>query len=223
MGTLNEKLRNNDYIKFIKMFESENPVYCFAGISACRGLSNDNPTKKEIDDNNSRNKRASEFLEHQINAAGFSFMEMDGVYEEYGAGLVYEKSFLVYSTDEDNLRKVMETLGRAFNQDSVLFIKNKKASFIWTGDSEQPDWAKGVSDVDFSQDSLETMFSRLGTRKAGRRFQLKSIQEKVFSNNFMTKLMYYTSADIIKTRKLEESEYKDTFVFRVREYLDEKL
>lgn len=219
MNTLNEKLRNSDYIKFVKMFESEDPIYCFSGISACRGLSKENPTKKDIDDNNSRNNKATELLERQIDAAGLSFMEMEGVYEEYEAGIVYEKSFLVYSTDEEKLRKVMETLGRAFNQDSVLFIKEKKASFIWTGEYEQPDWAKGSFDVDFSQKSLETMFSRLGTRKSGRRFQLNSIKEKSFADNFMTKLMYYTSNDIIKVSQLDESEYRDSFITRVREYI----
>ena len=220
MSVLNEKLKNDDYVRFLKMFESEDPKYCFGGISACRGLAKENPTKKDIDDNNHRNNQASQLLEHEINAAGLSFMEMKGVYEEFEAGTVYEKSFLIYTTKEDLLREVLETLGRAFNQDSVLFIKDKKAQFIWTGEYEQPDWAKGTFKVDFNQNSLETMFSRLGTKSAGRRFQLSSIEEKKFANNFMTKLMYYTSDDIIKVNKLNESSYKDDFVSGVRKYLE---
>ena len=54
MNTLNEKLRNSDYIKFVKMFESEDPIYCFSGISACRGLSKENPTFDGQDQSDSR-------------------------------------------------------------------------------------------------------------------------------------------------------------------------
>ena len=36
----------------------------------------------------------------------------------------------------------------------------------------------------------------------------------------MTKLMYYTSDDIIKVNKLNESSYKDDFVSGVRKYLE---
>lgn len=220
MNNLNEKLKNDDYKRFIELVESRDPVYFFVGISACRGLSKNNPTKKEIDDNNHRNKVNTSLLEHEINSAGFQFLEMDGVYEEYEAGIVYERSFLVYSTNEDKLKKVMTILGKAFKQDSLLFIKEKKASFIWTGDDEQPDWSKGTFNLDMNQSSLEKMFSRFGTRKAGRRFQLTSIKEKSFANNFMTKLMYHTSDDIIKVNRLDESGYVDSFVSRVREYIE---
>ena len=220
MDNLNEKLKNDDFLKFIKLFESKDPIYCFVGISACRGLSKENPSKKEIDDNNHRNKTNTDFLERQIDAAGFSFFEMDGVYDEKEAGKVYERSFLVYSTDEDRLVEIMTILGKSFNQDSLLFIKNKKASYIWTGEGEQPKWSMGTFDVDLSQNSLEQMFSRFGTRKNGRRFQLSTIKEKALGSNFMTRLMYYTSDDIIKVNRLDESEYKESFISRVRNYLE---
>ena len=220
MNNLNEKLKNSDYKRFIELIESKDPVYSFIGISACRGLSKENPTKKEIDDNNGRNKKNTDLLEHEINAAGFPFLEMDGVYEEYDAGMVYERSFLVYSVNEDKLREVMTLLGKAFRQDSLLFIKEKKASYIWTGEGEQPDWSKGTFNVDASQNSLEAMFSRFCSRKSGRRFQIKTIQEKSFANNFMTKLMYYTSDDIIKLNRLDEEGYRDSFVERIREYIE---
>ena len=73
MDNLNEKLKNDDFLKFVKLFESKDPIYCFVGISACRGLSKENPSKKEIDDNNHKNKTNTEFLERQIDAAEFSF------------------------------------------------------------------------------------------------------------------------------------------------------
>lgn len=73
-----EKRRNSDYSKFIELYHSKGPIYCFAMISACRGFpkkdSHDRKIKymqRQIDAGNERNNVKTYYLEHQFRANGF--------------------------------------------------------------------------------------------------------------------------------------------------------
>lgn len=225
-NVLKEKLRNSDYIKIIKLVNSENPRYCFGLISACRGLniSKKIASQKMIDDNNHRNKVNSQLLSHELNANYLPFMEIVGYYPEEGKELAEEASFFVYTIkdEEDKLRNILIELARVFKQDSIMFIdaKTHTPQYIWTGEGDTPNWIeeknKEILHFDFSQDSLDKIFTRVGTRNNGRRFQLK---ENSFSNNIATRVLYYRNPAIIDYNRFEEEGYLEFFEKSIKRYI----
>lgn len=226
-NVLKEKLRNSDYIKIIKLVNSENPRYCFGLISACRGLniSKKIASQKMIDDNNNhRNKVNSQLLSHELNANYLPFMEVVGYYPEEGKELAEEASFFVYTIkdEEDKLRNILIELARVFKQDSIMFIdaKTHTPQYIWTGEGDTLNWIeeknKEILHFDFSQDSLDKIFTRVGTRNNGRRFQLK---ENSFSNNIATRVLYYRNPAIIDYNRFEEDGYLEFFEKSIKRYI----
>lgn len=225
-NVLKEKLRNSDYIKIIKLVNSENPRYCFGLISACRGLNTSKKiaSQKMIDDNNHRNKVNSQLLSHELNANYLPFMEVVGYYPEEGKELAEEASFFVYTIkdEEDKLRNILIELARVFKQDSIMFIdaKTHTPQYIWTGEGGTPNWIeeknKEILHFDFSQDSLDKIFIRVGTRNNSRRFQLK---ENSFSNNISTRVLYYKNPAIIDYDRFEEDDYLESFERSIKRYI----
>lgn len=226
LNKVNEKLRNSDYIKIIKLVNSENPRYCFGLISACRGLNifKKIASQKMIDDNNHRNKVNSQLLSHELNANYLPFMEVVGYYPEEGKELAEEASFFVYTIkdEEDKLRNILIELARVFKQDSIMFIdaKTHTPQYIWTGEGDTLNWIeeknKEILHFDFSQDSLDKIFTRVGTRNNGRRFQLK---ENSFSNNIATRVLYYRNPAIIDYNRFEEDGYLEFFEKSIKRYI----
>ena len=226
LNKVNEKLRNSDYVKIIKLVNSENPRYCFGIISACRGLniSKKIASQKMIDDNNHRNKVNSQLLSHELNANYLPFMEVVGYYPEEGKELAEEASFFVYTIkdEEDKLRNILIELARVFKQDSIMYIdaKTHTPQYIWTGEGGTPNWIeeknKEILHFDFSQDSLDKIFTRVGTRNNGRRFQLK---ENSFSNNISTRVLYYKNPAIIDYDRFEEDDYLESFERSIKRYI----
>lgn len=226
LNKVNEKLRNSDYVKIIKLVNSENPRYCFGLISACRGLniSKKIASQKMIDDNNHRNKVNSQLLSHELNANYLPFMEVVGYYPEEGKELVEEASFFVYTIkdEEDKLRNILIELARVFKQGSIMFIdaKTHTPQYIWTGEGGAPNWIeeknKEILHFDFFQDSLDKIFTRVGTRNNGRRFQLK---ENSFSNNISTRVLYYKNPAIIDYDRFEEDGYLESFERSIKRYI----
>ncbi len=212
---LEEKLRNSDYPKFIKLFNSENPRYYFACISADRGAGNtEGLSKKEVDDANARNNRNSLDLEHQLNFNGFRYIEITGHYDEVddeeGKVIpVIERSFIVYSIYKDKLKNVIMELGKLYEQDSILFIdEDRKGEIIWLNPKkEQPEILKGKKSLNFNQASNVLDYSLIGTRKHARRFQLDSIEESCFNRNFISMLGYSGSNHWFDYRKRFQEGY----------------
>lgn len=88
-----EKLRNSDYPKFIKLFNSEDPKHCFVYISTDRDSGNhEGLSKKKIDGINRRNNHNSLDLMHQLNANGLRFLEAKGHYDEDHIGEIIQLS-----------------------------------------------------------------------------------------------------------------------------------
>lgn len=226
LNKVNEKLRNSDYVKIIKLVNSQSPKYCFGIISACRGLSipKKRAAQKLIDDNNHRNKVNSQFLSHELNANYLFFMEVVGYYPEEGKELTEETSFFVYTIaeEEDKLKNTLIELARVFKQDSIMFIDTKTHTpqYIWTGEEDIPNWIeeknKEILHFDFSQDSLDQIFTRVGTRSNSRRFQFK---ENSFSNNISTRVLYYKNPAIIDYDRFEEDGYLESFERSVKRYI----
>lgn len=228
-NTLNERLRNSDYSKIVKLVDSNDPRYCFGIISACRGIDRSKKpvTQKTIDDNNNANKKNSKLLSHELNANWLSAMEVVGYYPEEDAGLVEETSWFVYALEEDEfkLKSILIELAKVFHQDSIIFIdaKNHRPRYIWTGDGKESDWIveknKAIMHFDFNQDSLDEVFTRVGTRNHGRRFQLKEVNEMSFSNNIATRMLYYKNPMILDYRKIDDSSYLDSFREAIAKYV----
>lgn len=225
-NVLKEKLRNSDYAKIIKLVNSKNPKYSFGIISACRGLniSKKRAPQKLIDDNNHRNKINSQLLSHELNANYLSFMEVVGYYPEEGKELTEETSFFVYTIaeEEDKLKNILIELTKVFKQDSIMFIdaKTHTPQYIWTGEGDIPNWIeeknKEILHFDFSQDSLDPIFTRVGTGSNGRRFQLK---ENSFSNNISTRVLYYKNPAIIDYDRFKEDGYLESFEKSIKRYI----
>lgn len=210
----------------MRLVNSENPRYCFGLISACRGLniSKKIASQKMIDDNNHRNKVNFQLLSHELNANYLPFMEVVGYYPEEGKELAEEASFFAYTIkdEEDKLRNILIELARVFKQDSIMFIdaKTHTPQYIWTGEGDTPNWIeeknKEILHFDFSQDSLDKIFTKVGTRNNGRRFQLK---ENSFSNNIATRVLYSGNPAIIDYNRFEEDGYLEFFEKSIKRYI----
>lgn len=90
-------------------------------------------------------------------------------------------------------------------------------------DGEEPDWIveknKTIMHFNFNQDSLDEVFTRVGTRNHGRRFQLKVVNEMSFSNNRATRMLYYKNSMILDYRKIDDSNYLDSFREAIANYV----
>lgn len=225
-NTLDERLRNSDYSKIVRLAYSTEPRYCFGIISACRGLDRSKGpiSQKTVDANNHTNKKNSKLLSHELNANWLSAMEVVGYYPEENAGLVEETSWFVYAIEEDEmkLKSILIELAKVFHQDSIMFIdaKNHRPRYIWTGDGEEPEWIveknRAIMHFDFSQNSLDEIFTRVGTRRHGRRFQLKEME---FSNNRATRMLYYKNPMILNYRKMGDPDYLRSFREVIAKYI----
>lgn len=190
-NNLLEKKRNSDYEKFIKLYFSKDPLYCFAMISASRGLPLKDDagnlikyTQHQIDSNNRKNSIRASYLEDQLLANYFGVMEVTGYYTEEEAGKVEETSYLVYTTigNFNKLETVVTYLGKKYHQDSVLFIKNKQiylTVYRWSEDGNTCLGTKKriLGEIDFKNSNSEEIFSQLGTKKAGRSFRITEFKK----------------------------------------------
>ena len=224
INRLEEKLKNIDYPKFLKLFNSEDPKYYFVCMSACRGVSDEEePSQKMIDDINHRNNKASEDLMNQLIANGMHFMEVRGHYDEKDTeGNIYtviERSFLVYSTGKKVLLEITSYLGKLYEQNSILFIdENKIARIIWLDENlEQPEWTKKSSKVNFDQDSLEKNFTVLGRANNPRRFQLEDLKEVKYNRNFILVSAYRSSPHYLNYTRFREPGYIEKFEKKFKE------
>lgn len=227
-----EKRHNSDFKKIVELACSEDPRYCFGIISACRGIqhdASDKVTQKMVDENNRRNKRNTSLLFHNLAANYYHTIDVKGSYLEKGAGRVYEDSYFVYALaeEEDNLYKVLVELGKLFDQDTIMFAdaENHIGHLVWLrDDSEEPDWVVEFNNseavMDFSQDNLEDIFTRTGTSKAGRKFQIHSMEEKRLNYGIYTIHGYESDPAIIKSYKLDENGYLEFFreAFKKNQY-----
>lgn len=224
LNKVNEKLRNSDYVKIIKLVNSQNPKYCFGIISACRGIQKDAAdsniiTQKMIDDNNRINKKNTSLLFHNLAANYFHTIEVKGSYIEEGVGRVYETSYFIYEVaeKEDRLKEVLIELGKLFDQDSVMFIstENHTGQLIWLRKEEAPNWLVEFNNskphMNFSQDSLEEVFTRVGTSKFGRRFQIHEMQEQRLNYGRYTSWGYNNDPSILKCNRMHEDGYLEFF------------
>lgn len=231
---LDERLRNSDYIKIIKLVNSEEPKYCFGIISACRGLGTQNTltsdvTQYDIDRNNHKNREDSNLLLHNLLANKFRVLEVKGSYEEEGIGLVYETSYFVYTVAgrEEELKEVLVELGKMFDQDAVMIIegKNHTGELVWLReDTPEPETVKRFNKskphINFDQDSMSKVFTRVGTKKHGRRFQLKELVEHHLNYNITTLWAYDYDPYILKGRKMKDPKYLREFENNIKKRLD---
>lgn len=230
MTWLEEKLRNSDYPKFIKLFNSEDPKYCFVCISACRGLNDDAiASKKTIDDLNHRNNVLSNDLKHQLIANNIKFMQVVGHYDEKDAlGHVYEveeTSFLAYSYAKEKLLEVTRCLGKLYEQNSILFIDtNHIAQIVWLDDDmEPPEWTNKKSKVNFDQNSIANNFTSLGRLLHQRRFQLEDLKEVFYNKNYITTVGYRLDEHYLDCTRMEEKDYLEHFEKKFEEWRDHAI
>ena len=219
-NTLIEAKRNSDYPKFVKLFYSENPKYCFATISACRGLpkkdSHDRKikyTQRQIDANNERNNVKTYYLEHQLRANGFGIMRITGYYPEKDAGFVEETSYLVYTSIDDftKLKSVVEFLAEEYEQESVMFIDPNHKCFLTNFDYSRNVVHKTQSplgEVDFGKYDVKKAYSLLGSKKTGRKFAVKDIKAISIVESYHTELLH-ESLICPRYEKFDEPGYLD--------------
>ena len=225
MTWLEEKLKNSDYPKFVKLFSSENPRYCFVCVSADRDSGDhEGLSKKKIDSINRRNNRNSLDLMHQLNANGLRFLEAKGHYDEVSddgiAVPVIERSFIVYSTNGKFLKEITSELGRLYEQDSIFFIdKDHTGEIIWLSDvREMPAYLKGKRTLNFDQSSDVLNYTGLG--KNERRFQLDDFKESGFHRNSICSMWYGSTPHILDWRKHSKDGYIDMYRKQFKEWLD---
>lgn len=182
-----EKCRNSDYSKFIELYHSKDPLYCFAMISACRGL----PLKDDSNHiikysqyekgrNQKKNNIRSKRLKDQLQNNSFGLMEIIGHYTEEDAGDVEETSFLVYSVENDfhKLETLVTYLGKKYHQDSILIISPDKKiyliDYLWSknGDRCIDTYKTNFGRIQFHTTDTDKIFSQLGSKKTGRTFKV---------------------------------------------------
>ena len=229
---LYEKLRSSSYSTFLKWLASTDPMYVFACISACRALpvkdEEDNIIKfsqKTIDDNNHLNRKNSEFLANQLNRNNFVFQEIIGHYcEEDSQGDVEERSFLVRAplSKKDKLESVVIELAKAFHQYVIMFIDEDRLARIYFLAGDLKDTYGSPKKLDFSQDSIEKDFSKLGSRSFNRRFQLESIKLREFNNNFMIHQLYNEPV-FLDYKKMDDPNYIIKFREAMKAFLERKM
>lgn len=113
-------------------------------------------------------------------------MEVTGYYIEEDAGRVEETPYLVYTTANNfaKLETLITYLGEKYTQDSVLIINPNKQIYLTIykrskGNSKCLGTKKQIlGEIDFKSKTSEEIFSQLGTKKAGRRFRITSLEEQ---------------------------------------------
>lgn len=201
-NTLVEVKRNSDYLKFVKLFYSEEPKYCFATISACRGFPKTDShgrkikyTQRQIDINNEHNNVKTYYLEHQLRANDFGVMRITGYYPEKDAGFVEETSYLAYTTiDEfEKLKSVVEFLAKEYEQESVMFIDPDHECFLtnfdYNGDVVRKTRSP-LGQIDFGRYDATKAYSLMGSKKTGRKFAVKDIEVKSVTESYHTELLH---------------------------------
>lgn len=105
-------------------------------VSAMRGA--DSPTVKElgVEDVDSWNAKNTNILQNSIQKYGFNAIPLLGSYSEEGGSRVREKSFLIWSEDNKNVKRFVVEAGSRFDQDSVIFApKGEPAVLIYTNET----------------------------------------------------------------------------------------
>lgn len=229
-NTISERLRNSDYSKIIKLVNSEDPKYCLGLISACRGLDtqgNPSPeiTQHNIDENNHKNNVNSGILMHNLKANKFGVMEIRGTYREEGIGLVEEISYLVYTPEsrKEELKAILVELGKVFKQDTIMIIDNHIVKLEWLQPKAKPLWIdefnRSKPHITFDQNNLSDIFSRVGTRKYGRKFKAVSLEECYINYNTITLWGYNHDPSILKGSRVDNLKYLREFEETIKRYI----
>lgn len=230
-STILERLRNSDYSKIIRLLNTQEPKYCFGLISACRGLdiqgkSSVEITQHNIDENNHNNNVNSGILMHNLKANKFGVIEVRGTYREEGIGLVEEISYLVYTPEDrkEELKAILIELGKVFKQDTIMIIDNHIGKLEWLQPKAKPSWIDKFNNskprINFNQDDLSDIFTRVGTRKHGRKFRVVSLEECYINYNITTLWAYDQDPCILKGRKMKDPKYLKEFENNIKNRLD---
>lgn len=150
-------------------------------ITAFRGLSDEEPSKEELQQNLKNNRERNKQLASDLQSLGLGFRKVKGYYPEVHDGKtvhVNEEVFLV-STKEDQdlkyLEKSLIKLGKKYDQDSV-FVKPKdseQAYLIGTNPTGFPGLGNKETLGTFKPNKLGDFYTEM---KGGRTFVFDSVE-----------------------------------------------
>lgn len=136
----------------------------------------------------SENEKNNSFLKSFIKKAKFGYVRMEGGYVETTDGkevdVTDEISFAIFTTKdrEQELYNFVTSMGKRFEQDSILFVdSDKKAFWVSTrADSSVGPIGSKKTLGDFHAKGLAGYFSKIGKKKFS--FEVKENYEYVFEN-----------------------------------------
>lgn len=159
-------------------------------------------------DNQKRNKQ----LHAKLQSLGYSTTAVDGVYiENYGTPNAKEVKenvyFVVDINDRGSLKKDLITLGKLYEQDSILFIPKGGEGSVLIGTNECPDSYPGLGNEKEFRDRKMGKGGEFMTKINGRPF--------IFEDSFLETIIkdnYYKHANIMgkwATKTIAEGDWRD--------------
>lgn len=115
-----------------------------------------------LKENLRRTKRLKDKLKFLAKSFNWGYFEVEGCYLEQGQTIPsIEKSFFVVADDNDvDFNKIMISLGKAFNQDSIL-LKSKKDNAYYVSTNQKSDKISGVKLGRFVPNVIGEFYSKL--------------------------------------------------------------